>query len=112
MKIIRDENFMGNTFTTCLGIDWGIRRCNIQGCYETILGAIVCDPDNGVTYGLCERHYNEIYEGTQEESMLITLDFTPVEIAKRIDKKNAMIEQNESLEYSNEWMNNVKNNYS
>ena len=77
MKIIRDEGLRGNTFTTCLGIDWGIRRCNIEGCTEHILGAIVCDPEHGVTYGLCEHHYQVIQHAVGD--MNITLDFTPLE---------------------------------
>lgn len=77
MKIIRDESFMGNTFTTCLGIDWGIRRCNIEGCRETALGAIVSDPERGVTYGLCEEHYQMI--ANAPGGMNIKLDFTPLD---------------------------------
>lgn len=100
MKIIRDEGLMGNTFTTCLGIDWGVRRCNIQGCYETTLGALVSDPENGVLYGLCEKHYNEIHDATQNGGMTITLDFTPVELAREIDR----IEANEHAQYAGEWL--------
>ena len=91
MKIIRDEGLMGNMFTTCLGIDWGIRRCNIKGCYETTLGAIIRDPENNVTYGLCETHYLKIKNGTQDRSMSISLDFTPIELARVVDR----IESNE-----------------
>lgn len=100
MKIIRDDGFMGNIFTTALGIDWGIRRCNIKGCYETTLGAVVCDPENEITYGLCEYHYNYIHDNTQHESMSIELDFTPLYIARWIDR----IEANEHAEYAGEWM--------
>lgn len=77
MQIIRDEGLMGNGLTTCLGIDWGIRRCNIAGCHEKILGAIVYDPENSVIYGLCEEHYQMI--NNAPGGMNITLDFTPLD---------------------------------
>ena len=67
---------MGNMYTTCLGIDWGIRRCNIKGCTETMLGAIVRDPGHDITYGLCEEHYQLI--ANTPGGVDITLDFTPL----------------------------------
>lgn len=79
LRIIRDDGIFGHITTTCLGIDWGIRRCNIKGCRETTLGAIVSDPENKIIYGLCEKHYTEIHDGTQDKSMTIELDFTPLE---------------------------------
>jgi hypothetical protein len=76
MKIIRDEGIFGNMFTTCLGIDWGIRRCNIEGCEETELGAIVTGIPNEPMFGVCENHYQMYFSNPMDVSL--TLDFTPL----------------------------------
>lgn len=100
MRIIRDEGICGNMFTTALGIDWGIRRCNIKGCYETTLGAIISDPEHDVTYGLCERHFTTIRDASRDHSVNISLDFAPVKEARI----NDWIEANEDAEYGGEWL--------
>jgi hypothetical protein len=75
MRIIGDDGFMGDTYTTCLGIDWGIRRCNIKGCDQTILARILVDTDAG-TIGICRDHWDWM-EANQITH--IDLEFTPID---------------------------------
>jgi len=55
MNIIRDEEF-GGLFMIPLFCDWGVRRCNVEGCKEkptTIITAIEDTP----VIGMCEKHF-------------------------------------------------------
>lgn len=76
MKIIRDEGLMGNGMTTCLGIDWGIRRCNIKGCAETMLGAIIAQVPDTPIFGVCEEHYQMYF--SKPMNVHIELDFNSI----------------------------------
>jgi len=56
MNIIRDGEH-GSIFMHALLIDWGIRRCNEEGCTNmpnTIIGGAGKDIP---VFGLCEEHY-------------------------------------------------------
>ena len=58
MKIIRDEEGLG-LFMIPLFVDWGVRRCNIEGCTSkptTIITQL--EPDVPIV-GMCEKHYQE-----------------------------------------------------
>lgn len=57
MKIIRASDSLEHVFTQCLAIDWGIPKCCVAGCQERKVNAIISDC--GLTYGLCEAHYQE-----------------------------------------------------
>jgi hypothetical protein len=80
MKIIRDDSPIGNMFTTwfttCLGIEWNIHRCNIKGCTETSLGAIITGVPECRAFGVCEFHYQKYF--SQPMDVHIVLDFTPL----------------------------------
>lgn len=58
MKIIRD-NEMGGIAMIPLLVDWGIRRCNVDGCTNkpnTIVTQLA--PDVPIV-GLCEEHFQK-----------------------------------------------------
>ncbi len=58
MEIIRDEELFGLMMIPLL-VDWGIRRCNVEGCTEkpnTIIRELA--PDIPLA-GFCEEHFQE-----------------------------------------------------
>lgn len=56
MRIIRDEECFGLMMIPLL-VEWGIRRCNVEGCIDKP-NTIISQEEVGI-YGLCERHYQE-----------------------------------------------------
>ncbi len=56
MKIIRDEEMHG-LFMIPLLVDWGIRRCNVDGCKSKPNTIITKPRDDISAMGLCEDCY-------------------------------------------------------
>jgi hypothetical protein len=73
MRIIRDNDWGGLAMIPLLH-DWGITRCNVEGCTNkpnTIIGNM---GDNIPVFGLCEDHFQQC---NVEGGSHLTLDFTP-----------------------------------
>jgi hypothetical protein len=60
MKIIRDEMF-GDIAMLPLFFQWGIRRCNVDGCTNKPSTIVVGHAP--VPYGICEHHFQEANQG-------------------------------------------------
>ena len=58
MEIIRDEELFGLAMIP-LFADWGIRRCNVEGCMNKPTTIITGIAEVGGPFGLCEEHHNE-----------------------------------------------------
>jgi hypothetical protein len=79
MAIIRDQHCGGILMIPLLH-QWGVRRCNIEGCREKP-NTIITGPDAGEAeiyglseiYGLCNDHWHELSDTPGEVS--ITLEF-------------------------------------
>jgi len=56
MKIIRDEEGFG-LFMIPLFHEWGIRRCNQQGCTSKPTTIIANMGEDIPVFGLCEEHF-------------------------------------------------------
>jgi hypothetical protein len=68
MQIIRDEE-LGGIMMIPLFNKWGINRCNVKDCKEK--HTTICIHQK-VTFGLCEKHYNE---GKEKGEMTLSLEF-------------------------------------
>jgi len=55
MKIIRDNEFFGLAMIPLL-VDWGIRRCNYEGCRNKP-NTIITEVEGTPIFGLCEEHF-------------------------------------------------------
>jgi hypothetical protein len=77
IQIIGTDDPFGSIETTALGINWGIRRCNIKGCSEKILRVIVTGSPAGRPFGMCEKHWVEA--SSTPGGKHIELDFTPLD---------------------------------
>ena len=56
-KFIRDDKAFGLAMIP-LFWTWNIRRCNVEGCTEKPT-TITSDNELDLTFGLCERHFQE-----------------------------------------------------
>lgn len=58
MQVIRN-NELGGLMMIPLLIDWGIKRCNVEGC-KSVPNTIVTQMGEGVPVaGFCEKHYQQ-----------------------------------------------------
>ena len=93
MKIIRDEE----TFGLCmipLFFDWGVRRCNVEGCTEKPTTIITQLAEAAPVTGWCEKHYQDFKTSGKFAGRLIFDDFDAFEnVEVDLDKLEAKNER-------------------
>ena len=82
MQVIRDEISYGLMMIP-LFVQWGIRRCNQEGC-TNMPNTIIAGTEAG-TFGLCEEHYQA---GNKEGGYKYKLVFDNFDAFKQKEKRN------------------------
>jgi len=84
MKVIRDEETHGLMMIP-LFVDWGIRRCNVEGCREKPTTIITGLHPNAQHTGWCEKHYQEFKNTGTFEGTIIFDDYDAFKQSRRHD---------------------------
>ena len=86
MRVIRDNELFGLMMIP-LFVDWGIKRCNIQGCRNKPNTLITETNDEVPVYGLCEEHFQAGNQGTPIDIMLEFDDYDAFAAHREATKK-------------------------
>lgn len=71
MKIIRDDEF-GGIVMIPLFVDWGVRRCNVEGCTDKPTTIVQGIAEDIPLCGFCEECFQEM---NTPGGMNVTLEF-------------------------------------
>jgi hypothetical protein len=74
MQVIRDEENFG-LMMIHLFFQWGVRRCNVDGCTEKPSTIIAGAVENCPAIGMCETHYQGAMKAC-EQGNPVTYTFT------------------------------------
>ena len=75
VHIIRDNDGFG-LFMIPLFVEWGVKRCNVEGCRERPTTIIRQDHEGErVQYGLCEAHFQQVNKPGGTRFTLVWDDF-------------------------------------
>lgn len=59
MAVIRTHNGWISPAQLALMIEWGVRRCNVQGCKNKPNTIVTGMMEDHTILGFCEKHYQE-----------------------------------------------------